>query len=166
MYGSSSRNLVKQNPDGTYNVHCFSCGQFISKTMIRMGQAQCEICRRALNGEPINDDLVRQYQAGKGARGDVSLFVVPEPQIEGLSEKQRKFRLAGTAEGMMAAIGKFASGFKETIAEKAKKVSVQVAKGKRRPRLFEDVDLDPNSGGGALGNMQEVDKLLQKDKVK
>lgn len=166
MYGSSSRNLVKQNPDGTYNVHCLMCGQFISKTMVRMGTAMCEICRRALNDEPISEDLVQQYQAGKGARSNVSLFVVPEPKIDGLTEKQRKFRLAGTAEGMLAAIGRFASGFKETVAEKAKKVSVQVAKGKRRGRLFENVDVDENSSGEGLGNISELDAQLEKNKTK
>jgi len=76
-----------------------------------------------------------------------------ETDLRALSIK-KKFNLTDIAGDMLRAVGKFAIS-ESTAPEPAKLNSVQIAKSKKRPRLFEGV---------SLGSMAQVDQLAEKQK--
>ena len=149
---SRQRNLINQN--GSFNVFCYQCGDFICETYIRMGnRAQCELCRRIANGEHITEDAIRQYKLLKAGKQDVSLLVVPDELPRAVGQK---FSLRSLAGEVMNAIGLKIP--KTDTASKAEK-STQVAKQKRRPRIFQNVDLQSD-----LGNIEALDKKIGENK--
>lgn len=147
MFSSSSNRGRIINGDGTRNVYCLQCGAFICSTTLAIGKAICELCQRSMNGEPLTEEAIRQYEAQKMGRADVSLVVVPT-----YPEEAKKFSLRMMASDLLNALGLPKEDKKKSLG------SVKVAKEKRRGRLLENINLE------SLGSMQEVDAALKKDK--
>jgi hypothetical protein len=135
VFGASSTTNKKQNPDGSWNVHCYSCGQFISVTFERFQRALCMICQYSEEGKPIPEETLMTYMAAKASRVDVSTLLVPEVvDLKPLGVK-RKFNLTELGGDIFRAIaGKVGPNAEK---EKEKLPSVAIAKAKRRPRLFD-----------------------------
>jgi hypothetical protein len=146
-FSSSSRQRQRINQDGTVNVYCYSCKQFIGRSAINMTRALCEICRRVEAGEKLgNEEAIRQYRLSRGSAEDVSLLILPDEPPGILAAKKFNFRsIAG--EILMAV------GIRKPAAEP--KQSTRLAKEKRHPRLFATVDLK---------SMEEVDANLKRGK--
>lgn len=155
LFSTSSRRQNAPNADGSVNVYCYQCSQYIGPVFVRINRALCEMCRRVENGEPITEEMIQAYRAAKADKVDVSMLLVPqEPDMKALTGN-KKFSLRSMGGNIVSALGRFVMGQKATPQELGKLPSVQVAKGKRRPRLFQNVD---------IGSMEEVDKTLSKDK--
>lgn len=145
MFSASSRHNNRINQDGTYNVMCWSCNEFIARSPIRVERALCEICRRVENGEPLSEEAIRQYKMAKMDKiQDVSMVVLPDVQPKAL--KTFSLRSLG---GIIAE----AVGIKQS--DKPVLKSAEVAKRKRRPRLFSEGQLE------TLGSIEELDKKLK-----
>lgn len=130
MYSASSAGRRVGNRDGTFNIYCRDCTQFIATTHQRVGSAQCEMCRRVEAGEPITEELIKHYEAGRLGHSDVSLLVLADPTPKEL----RKFSLGSLAGNFFRALG-----FQKPVEEVA--ASTVIAKTKRRGRLFDSVEL-------------------------
>lgn len=145
---SSSRQGLR-NHDGTFRINCSQCGKYISDSFVNIGKVQCALCAKALAGEPVPADAIELYNAGKLGMRDVSVLrVEDDPVLAG-----EKFTLRSLTGQLVHAIG-FGKRDDSPLA------SVQVAKGKRRKRLFADIDLDAPS----LGSMEEIDANLNAEK--
>lgn len=155
VFGASSLRRTGLNSDGSYNVYCYSCRDFIGKSMERIDRALCFICSRAEEGKPLDEESLRAYKLSKAQRVDVSALAVPEEtDLSSILKKKRKsFSLLDIAGDMLRAIGRFRSTESATK-EPSTLPSVQLAKSKRRGRLFDGV---------SLGSMEEVDKQASKD---
>lgn len=93
------------------------------------------------------------YNSSKLGNRDVSVLRIEDNATNG----KTKFSL-GTMLGLVA----HAAGF---VKEKIDPPSKQKALGKKRPRLFLDVDLEAEQEGESiLGSMDEVDLLLTRAK--
>lgn len=156
VFGSSSRQSVRSNNDGSHNVYCYSCGEYISTTYLLISRSLCEICRRSQNGEPMDAESIRLYRLSKASRVDIGAVVLTEePDTSAMGIKNKKFSLANTAGDILSSVGRFA---KSVVApkEERKQKSTELARSKKRGRLFANVD---------LGDMLELDKELKpKDK--
>jgi hypothetical protein len=100
--------------------------------------------------------MIRAYELAKMGKADVSLVVVPE---EPLGFKAN-FTLRSMGSSVMQAIG-----ITKPIEEPAK--STQLAKERRRGRLFESVvlgDSQPKPPG--LGTITSIDEALSKEPTK
>lgn len=140
MFGASSRQISRNNRDGSNSVYCFSCGEFISVTFERIQRAQCELCRRIENGEDISEEMIRQYKLAKADRVDnIGALNLPEPSTAAVGLK-KKFSFASIAGEVTRALGNFKLAGKDKQPVEATP-SAQVAKAKRRPRLFSDGSL-------------------------
>lgn len=107
------------------------CGQFIARTYMRIGSALCEMCRRVENGEPITEDLIKSYEIGKLGRENVSMLVLKDETPKALG----KFSLRSMGGDIMHVLG-----LKKIPKDKDLK-SAEIAKSKRRGRLFQNVQL-------------------------
>jgi hypothetical protein len=144
VFQSSSRDRRLSNPDGTNNVFCWSCSEFISKTYERTNRALCELCRRVLNGEVLSEEAIKAYNLGKLDRANVTLL---DLTIE-VPAEAKKFSFRSMT-------GEFIRAFKSITAPPPNEVTVpsmKVSKGKRRGRLFDNV---------TLGSMEEIDEKLK-----
>jgi hypothetical protein len=140
-YSSSSGQNKRQNADGSINVYCTLCGEFIASTYMRIGSALCVLCQKSTNGETVDADFLRDYKLSKGNRGDVSMLLVPaEPK-----DTTRKFSLRSMAGDVLTALGIK----KEQPVVESQKVSIS----KRRSRLLGNVTLG--------GDIAEIDKKLE-----
>lgn len=139
MFHSSSL-PNRHNADGSTNVKCYQCGQFIDKTFVRMDRALCAICQKAQDGELLTQEAVELYERSKQGKGAVSLVVVPQEVEPG------GFSLRAMVGDAFKAVG-----FRKKEKDKAVQ-SVQVAKSKQRKRMFESVD---------LGAMEDIDAQLK-----
>lgn len=146
MFGASSRPKQTQNRDGTNNVYCYQCGEFIAITYVSIQKAQCEMCRRVEAGEEITDEMVRAYKLAKGDRVDVTYLNLPEPDLRAVGLK-KKFSFATMAGEVMAALGNFKLSGKDKQPEETPVQSAQIAKQKRRSRLFSNVKLGDKDSG-------------------
>jgi hypothetical protein len=144
MYSSSSRMGNRGlNYDGSHDVRCFQCGENLGKTFAQIGRALCELCRRVENGEELTEEAIRDYKISKAGKQDVSMLLVPnEPKATGL----KAFSLRSLGGDILTALG-----IKKK--EEPPQKSTVIAKGKRRPRLFEGVQ---------LGSMVDLDGELRK----
>jgi hypothetical protein len=141
MYASSSNQGSRRvNADGTYNVYCFSCGEFVSTSVIQLGKVLCVICQAAEEGRELPEQLVREYMLSKGTRADVSGILLRETQDD---PSLRPFTFRGMASDIARAVGKIVQQVKEIPK------SATIARGKRRPRLFDNVQ---------IGNIDEESK--------
>src|SRR5678815_902279 len=103
IFTSSSRMRDLTNEDGSYNIFCYQCSEFICKTYLRMGnRALCELCRRIMNGEKLTEDAIRQYKLNKAGKVDVSLLIVPDEMPRAVGQK---FSLRSLAGEFMQAVG-------------------------------------------------------------
>lgn len=149
MFSGSSADRRLTNPDGSSNVFCMSCGEFISKTYERTNRATCELCRRVLNGEVLTEEAIRAYQVGKQDKANVSLLDLSDK----VPAQAKKFSLRSMT-------GDFLKAFKFVKPDppsEATVPSMKVSKTKRRGRLFENVE---------LGTMTEIDEKLKASKEK
>ena len=144
MYSGSSRNDNRPNPDGTVNSYCTTCGEFVSRTTVRM-RVQCELCRRAETGEPLTPEMIELYRQSKEpVSSSIRMLVLPD--VPGKEEK--KFRFSSMAGTLLEAVGIKRKKAKELPSQKA-------SKAQRRGRIFEGVE---------LGNISQVDDKLKGDK--
>lgn len=141
MFSGSSAPRRIGNADGTTNVYCFTCGEFICQTFMGFTSAQCEMCRRTENGEKITNEAVREYEQLKMQHSNVSLLVLPEEQ------KGPRFTLGSMVSNVLTAVG-----FKKQTNQTQVMPSARLAKEKKRGRLFESVD---------LGSITDVDQQLK-----
>jgi len=113
-------------------------------------RVQCELCRRAENGEELTAEMIATYQQGKKPPSAYEISMVVLPSVPGKEEK--KFKLGNMTGNILEAVG---------IKRKKKKASPsQVAsKEQRRGRIFDGVTL-----ADSLGNMAQVDEDLKRDK--
>ena len=139
VYSGSSRNSPLYNPDGSVNVSCYVCGEFIAKTYQRATRAMCELCRRVETGEPLTDDVIRAYKMAKRDRVDVALCELPDVPPK---TPIKKFTLRSMGGDILRALG-----VKRPVVTTR---SQEIAKEKRKGRLFEGID---------LGSMEQIDKL-------
>lgn len=159
MFGGSSTQASRYNSDGSNNVHCSQCGEFIGRSYIRINRALCVICQAAENGMPLTEEAIRMYKLSKAERVDVTYLAIEEPSLKALGVK-KKWNMASVAGEFLHAVGNFAQGVKVEPAT-GQVPSADIAKSKRRKRLFEDVDLEQKPGP-VLGSMEEVDALSKK----
>jgi hypothetical protein len=149
---SSGQNRFR-NGDGSLNVYCSVCGEFIATTFVRMGnRATCELCRRVENGEELTPEIIDAYNRGKLSRADVTLLRVEEDPP---GFKKKKFSLRSLGGEVMEAMG-----FKRSEKASAGKQSVTIAKVKRRGRLFSETPLDTKP---VLGSIETLDKKLSEE---
>jgi hypothetical protein len=130
VFSSSSRQVDRVNPDGTLNVYCWMCGEFITATTLRMNRALCELCRRTEAGETIPADVLRDYKLSKGKHVNVSMLLLPEET----SATRKKFSFRSMMGEVLEALG-----VKQP--EKVPEASKVIARQKKRGRLFENVDI-------------------------
>lgn len=142
MYHTSSNSARVINPDGSTNVYCYQCFRFIATTFLRVNRALCEMCRRVEAGEPVSLEAMKEYEASKLGRADVSLLRLDEPKTGA------KFTLRSMG-------GEILQALKQALPQKPKPKSKEISDEKRRGRLFEQVD---------LGAMEKVDKQLKEAK--
>lgn len=146
LYSSSSSTGRQSNSDGTWNVYCYVCHEYIGASMMRIHRAMCAMCEKAERGETVPPEAIRDYKMSKAGKVDVSYLVVPDntPKAIGI----RKFSLQSLGGQILKA-----AGLPEVV-EKIKE-SVRVSREKKRPRLFGQID---------LGKMTDVDEALKKGK--
>ncbi len=149
MFSGSSADRRLNNPDGSSNVFCFTCGEFIARTYERIYRAQCEICRRVLEGEVLTEEAIRAYQIGKQDKANVSLLDLKEH----VPAQAKRFSLRSLTGDFLKAF-KFV---KPDLPTEETVPSMKVSKSKRRGRLFEHVE---------IGSMTEVDEALKASKEK
>ena len=149
MFSSSSTpsNRRRINADGSVNVFCQTCGEFIGKSSVHIVKAQCEMCGRVEEGHPLNEEAVRLYQQGKMRAESVTMLTLSQ---ELNSPKKRKFRVSDMTGNFLEAVG-----LKKKA--KAEPDSVKASKNVKKGRLFE---------GTGLGNIEAVDEQLNRDKKK
>lgn len=154
MFAGSSRQMNRSNPDGSYNVYCYSCGEYISRTFVRAQRALCALCAAAEAGQELTLGAIQMYKAAKAEKIDaVSALAMPEPDLRAVGVK--KWSLGSVAGEVLNALGNFALNRRPQPPAKnedGRETSAQLAKAKRRPRLF---------SGVLLGSMQDVDKSLK-----
>jgi hypothetical protein len=148
MFAGSSQG-PRTEGDGSHAVYCEQCREFIGLTFERVARALCAICDAAQTGRPLTEQAIREYRLSKAPRVDISALALEEQPI---TTVKRKRTLVGIGGEIMEAIGRFARTTPETPPPSTLP-SVQVARGKKRPRLFEGV---------VLGSMAEVDKKAGK----
>lgn len=148
MFDASSRGGQRVNPDGSRNIYCYQCNDFICKSLPMQGisKALCELCRRILAGEPLTEEMIRAYKTDKADKVDVSLLVLEDENPKALGIQ--KFSLSNMAGTLLKALAPKAAPSKPLK-------SVRVAQESRRKRLFSEVD---------LGSMEDIDKNLKKDR--
>lgn len=157
-FGSSSRQGQRANNDGSTNIYCYQCQEFIGRTFLKVNRALCELCRRVENGEILTDQAIREYKLSKADKVDVSLLVLEEPDLAAFGFK--KFSLRSMAGDAMSALGRFLlNEGPQTKEQTAALPSVKVARQKRRPRLFSNISLDEEPQG--IGDMKSIDKALK-----
>lgn len=142
MFSSSSRQADRLNADGSRNVFCYQCNEFIAVTHLQMGRALCELCRRIEAGEEVTEAAVTQYLLAKAPKIDVSMLLLPE------EPRGKKFSLRSLGGVVMEAIG-LAKPEKQAVP------SAKLAKEKKRTRLFQNVD---------LGSIEEFEVAARKGK--
>ena len=142
----------RKNNDGTYRINCSDCGQYISDSYIRLVKVRCEMCARALNGEPVPAEDIAMYNASKLGRRIVTTLQVEDD----LTVAGEKFSFRHLLGQVAHAVG---FGRRD---DPSKLESVKTSKSKRRSRLFESVDLD----APVLGSMEEIDSALEAGKDK
>lgn len=109
---------------------------------MQTNRALCEMCRRTMNGEEITEEAVREYEAQKLGRANVSLLVLEEPPTQA-----KEFSLRSMT-------GEFVRAFKFLLKPRPEApVSKTVSKTKRRGRLFDTPE---------IGSMLQVDETLKK----
>lgn len=155
VFGASSGQRNRVNPDGSRSVYCSYCQEFIGYSFENVMRAICVLCQYAEEGKPITEEALRTYKLSKANRVDVSAIALPPepPDLRAMGVK-KKFNLVDIAGDMMRAVGKFAAT-ESSIPEPEKLPSVKLAKEKRRGRLFE---------GLSLGSMEDVDRQLGEKK--
>jgi hypothetical protein len=99
--------------------------------------------------------MIRSYELGKRGKADVNMVVVPQEPPPGF---KAKFTFRSLGGNVLQAIG-----IVKPAEEPAK--STQLAKERRRGRLFEHVTLgaDPPATPSGLGNIQSIDEALSKE---
>lgn len=158
--------MTRRNSDGSRNIYCWQCGEFIAKTFFNIQTALCEICRRVENSEPLTDDSIRMYKGSKMDRVDVSYLAVPESPsaLEAVGIK-RKSILMGVSSMVAHAMGSFQSGDAGKAARTEAKKSKEIARSKQRGRLFANVSInDEPTPEPKLGSMLDVDAALNPTK--
>jgi hypothetical protein len=151
MITEGSSRQGQRNQDGSYRIVCSDCRQYICDSHIKLINARCALCERALAGEPVPTDAIQMYVAGKAGHRDVSVLRVEDDDNRGGTKFTLRSLLGLTSRAL---------GFTKPEAEPLE--SVKVSKGKRRPRLFADVDLSDESQG--IGSMEQIDKALTAEK--
>lgn len=144
MFEGSSRGRSKVNWDGSTEVYCFQCGEFIANTFQRVTSSMCEMCRRVQNGEVITEQALKEYQMQKMGKSNVSMLNLQD----NIPEPAKKFTLRSMT-------GEFVRAFKSVIkAPQTEKTnpSIAVANSKRRGRLFDKID---------FGSIENVDEKLK-----
>jgi len=163
MFSGSSQRQSQQNPDGSTNVFCYSCGQYISRTFERANRALCALCQAVVDGKELTDEVIQQYNLSKGpGRFDVNILNIPDTPIhlDGQRKKKRGFSLGYVMGDVLSAIGRFTSSEGTGIEVPVSQLpSATIARQKRRPRLFSNISLEDKPGTTSLGtSMTELDK--------
>lgn len=149
--GTSRSPSTVQNPDGSFNIFCYQCRRLITRTTIRgVSSALCYLCDKVQRGLPLTAEEVETYRISQMDAATVSAMTLPEPDLKALGGKKKKWSFSSMTGEMFQAIGRFATGATEPPLEKPK--SQDIADGKRRPRLFQNI---------SLGDMEAVDKKLE-----
>lgn len=157
-FGSSSRQGQRANNDGSINIYCYICQEFIGRTFLKVNRALCEICRRVEAGESLTEEAIRAYKLSKADKVDVSMLVLNEPDLTAYGFK--KFSLRAMAGDALSAVGRFLLNENaQTKEQTAALPSVKVARQKRRPRLFSNISLQEEQQN--IGDMNSVDKGLK-----
>lgn len=141
------------NPDGSHNVYCYECKDFICRTQQAISRALCERCRRVLEGEaPIDDERMKEYVLSKGVKTDVSMVLLPTAELG-----MKRFSLRSLGGDLLEAVGL------RKIQEQAKE-STKIARSKKRTRLFGNANLGAPQPEAkqSFGSITEIDAQLSK----
>ena len=164
MFGGSSRSVNQPNADGSQNVYCYNCRDFIGKSFVRVHRALCYLCQASEDGRQLTEEQINQYRLSKGARADVTALNLPEPVVNAQGFKKKKFRFGGMVGEAFQALGRFMQAEKteEQVHVNTNSPSVKISQAKKRPRLFGNIGIeDKVPKGTVLGTMEEVDKKGQ-----
>ena len=140
MFAGSSLHQNRPNADGSYNVFCFQCNQFISTSFTHIHRSLCYLCQCSEEGKILTPEDIAKYQVSKSQRGDVNFLTLPEVAPEG-SVQKRQWSLSSVTGNMMRAVGRFAQSAIGKVQEANKLPSAVTAREKRRGRLFSNIDL-------------------------
>jgi hypothetical protein len=158
MLSGSSRRQFQQNPDGSWNVFCWKCGNFISTTIQMAPRALCALCKAVEEGKELSEDAVTQYKLSKGpGRFDVNILSIPDEPISAV-KKKRRFSLGNIMGDIISAVGRFAISEGHDTEVRQDLPSVALSRSKRRPRLFSNVSIEKDDG---IGSMASVDEALK-----
>jgi hypothetical protein len=144
MFSSSSNAARIINSDGSTNVFCYSCGQFIARTFHRVNRSLCVVCKKIEDGEMVPEEALRQYDESKLGKANVSLLSL---SVE-LPANVKKFTFSSMTGEFMRAFS-----FKKKEKPDAPK-SKATARGRRRAPLFSNLQ---------LGSMNDIDEKLRGD---
>jgi hypothetical protein len=148
FFSGSSRSGRITNPDGTHAVECWQCREIVGETMNPITRVLCEVCQRALDGNPLPEEAVNAYRMSKARYQNVSLLIV---QAEEKIQKETigtKFSLKSMGGDLLQAVG-----LKKPKAPPQK--SKQVVEQKKREGLFASVN---------LGSLEELDQKIKEIK--
>src|SRR5581483_917449 len=135
MFAGSSKGVTKQNSDGSWNVMCYECSQFICRSLVPINRALCAICEAARTGRQLTPEFLAAYQQSKMERADINFLSLDKPPVPEANIK-KKLRFASIAGPILTALGKFGLAQQTKPEERPTRPSAQIAKAKRRPRLF------------------------------
>jgi hypothetical protein len=165
MFGASSRSLNRPNPDGSTNIYCSMCRDYIGVSQQRITRALCAICQASMDGKPMTEQALQDYRLSKGLKSEVSALNIPEPPITA-NLKKKVFSFGSVAGEVFAALGRFGAAEKTTTQKQTNTslASVKISQEKRRPRLFSNRSIADEEPKQSLGTMAQVDKLTKDQK--
>lgn len=161
MFGASSRSINRPNADGSSNVYCSNCRDYIGASQQRITRALCAICLASEESKPIPEDALLSYRISKGLKSDVSALNIPDTSPT-KTLKRKIFSFGSLAGEVFAALGRFAASEKTVTQQEVNSAltSVKIARDKRRPRLFSNVSLGQEDKP-VIGSMSGVDKIKE-----
>lgn len=141
MFAGSSARSDRPNPDGSYNVKCYRCGQFIDISTVFIQRALCYVCQLSDEGTIMPEKAMQDYYISKMNKTDIGVLVLREPELDVLGAPKRKFTFSSLTGEFVRAVGKFALNDRTAPEENKAVESVKLSKQKRRGRLFSNITL-------------------------
>lgn len=144
-----SRQYKRINPDGSRNIWCMQCTEYIGavSAMVSINTAICSVCQAFNEGIDLTEEQVKELRATRLNGAVVSHAVAfpaqaedPMAKLDGVNEEEYKENRLGYFFKALVrqVIRPGIEAFKVTVLE-----SKQVAKEKKRRRVFEQ-PIDPD----------------------
>jgi hypothetical protein len=136
------------NADGSRNIYCYICGNFISTTsaMTSINTAMCVICQADEDGIDLTPEQVRELRSARMAGSVVSQAIAfperPKDPMEEFSPDLEDYKMSSVGYRIKALVTKVIRAGAKVILDTIPESKV-VAKAKKRRRIFEQ-DIDPD----------------------